>query len=57
MKIDNDFDALVMALRLAITAPDDDKAKEVIEYAELIAAGMSETEVARAKKASLAALE
>jgi hypothetical protein len=53
MTIDNDFDALVVALRLAINAPSDEKAKEVIQMAEQIAAGMSEFEVERAKKLAL----
>lgn len=53
MTIDNNFDALVTALRLAITAPNDEKAKEVIEMAKLMAAGMSEFEVERAKREAL----
>ena len=53
MTIDNDFDALVIALRLAIEAPNDEKAKQVIEMAEQIASGMSEFEVERAKKLAL----
>jgi hypothetical protein len=56
MTIDNEFDALVMALRLAVQAPSDEKAKEVIEIAEQIAAGMSEFEVERAKREAEKAL-
>ena len=48
--IDNDFDALVMALRLAVQAPTDEKAQEVIDIAERIAVGMSEFEIERAKR-------
>ena len=50
MQIDNEYDALVMALRLAIDAPDDEKAKACVAIAEQIASGMSEIDVARAKK-------
>ena len=49
-QIKNDYDALVEALRLSITAPDDDKAQECIEIAESIASNLTELEVARAKK-------
>jgi hypothetical protein len=56
MTIDNEFDALVMALRLAVQAPSDEKAKEVIQIAEQIAAGMSEFEVERAKREAEKAL-
>jgi hypothetical protein len=56
MTIDNNFDALVMALKLAIDAPSDEKAKEVSDMAEQIAAGMSEIEVERAKREALKAL-
>tara|TARA_R110002033_G_scaffold15382_1_gene43694 strand:- start:3344 stop:3529 length:186 start_codon:yes stop_codon:yes gene_type:complete len=50
MKISNDYDALVMALTLAITAPNDQKAAHCVEMAENIASGLSELEVERAKK-------
>jgi hypothetical protein len=56
MTIDNEFDALVMALRLAVQAPSDEKAKEVIEIAEQIAAGMPDFEVQRAKREAEKAL-
>ena len=56
MTIDNDFDALVIALRLAVQAPTDEKAQEVIEIAEQIAVGMSEFEVERAKREASKAL-
>jgi hypothetical protein len=56
MKIDNDFDALVMALKLAIDAPSEEQAEEVSDMAEQIAAGMSEIEVERAKREALKAL-
>lgn len=50
MKISNDYDALVMALTLAITASNDEKAAQCVEMAENIASGLSELEVERAKK-------
>lgn len=53
MEIQSDFDALVMALRLALTAPDDDKAQQVAEMAEQIAARMSDIDIARAKREAL----
>ena len=56
MEINNDFDALVTALRLAVQAPSDEKAKEVIEIAEQIASGMSGLEVERAKREAEKAL-
>ena len=49
-EIKNDYDALVEALRLAVTASDDDKSQECVEIAESIAANLTELEVARAKK-------
>lgn len=41
--------ALIMALRLAITAPDDDKAQQCIEIAEWLAADMTPEEVENAQ--------
>jgi hypothetical protein len=46
----NDFDALVLALQLAITAPDDAKAQECVNHAEQLAQGFSEIDVERAKR-------
>ena len=46
----NQFDALVLALKLAITAPDEGKAKECIKNAEELTQGLSEIEVERAKR-------
>tara|TARA_R100001377_G_scaffold78729_1_gene56594 strand:- start:251 stop:526 length:276 start_codon:yes stop_codon:yes gene_type:complete len=50
MKFSNEYNALVSALTLAITAPDDDKAAQCVEIAEQIAVNMSEIEVERAKR-------
>ena len=46
----NDYEALVLALRLAITAPSEAKAAECVAMAEGVAANLSELEVERAKK-------
>ena len=46
----NDFDALVLALQLAITAPDDATAQECVNHAEQLAQGFSEIDVERAKR-------
>ena len=52
-EITNDFDALVQALELAITAPSNEKAQEVTAIADSISRGMDELEVARAKKIAM----
>ena len=46
----NNYDALVLALGLAVTAPNEDKSKEVTAVAELIASQMEPLEIARAKR-------
>ena len=51
----NDFEAAVLALRLAITAPDDERANECVQIARGL--GLSELEMARAKKETLRQLE
>jgi len=48
--IENQFDALVMALALAISAPDEQKAQACISHAEQLAEGLSEITLERAKK-------
>ena len=48
-KVTNDYEALVMALRLAITAQTDDDAQKAVDLAIGFAANLSEIEVARAK--------
>ena len=50
MTIDNDYEALVMALRLAISAPDEDAAQKAVDLAIRFAENLSEFEVARAQK-------
>jgi hypothetical protein len=45
--------ALIMALRLAITAPDDDKARQCAEIAEWLAADMTPEQVERAQSIAL----
>ena len=44
------FQALVAALVLAVTAPSEEKASEALAIAEGLAGGLSEHEVARAKR-------
>ena len=48
--IKNDFEALVLAFKLAIAAPTKEKSKQATDLALLIASKMSELEVTRAKK-------
>lgn len=45
-----DYEALVLALKLAIDAPTDEKKDECVRIAEGIANNLSEHEVARAKR-------
>jgi hypothetical protein len=45
----HDYEALVMALTLAVTAPSEEQAVAVIEIAENIAERLTEEEVERAK--------
>ena len=53
-QIANDYDALVMALALALTAPSDEKAMEVAAQAELVARSLTPEDVTRAKAEALA---
>jgi hypothetical protein len=46
----SDYEALVLALTLAINAPTDEKAKDCSDMAESIANKLSELEVHKAKK-------
>ena len=48
-KLANDYEALVAALRLAISADTDERFQRAVALAEDFAAGLSEVEVARAK--------
>jgi len=48
------YEATVLALELAITAPTEEKARECSEMAEGIASGLSEAEVEKAKAQALA---
>ena len=52
-QIANDYDALVMALALALTAPSDEKAMEVAAQAELVARSLTPEDVTRAKVEAL----
>ncbi len=44
------YDALVQALVLAVTAPTEQQSARAVALGEQIAAGMPETDVARAKR-------
>tara|TARA_R100001460_G_scaffold2629_3_gene8414 strand:+ start:3756 stop:3926 length:171 start_codon:yes stop_codon:yes gene_type:complete len=48
--INNDFEALVLAFKLAITAPTKEKSKQATDLALSIASNMSELDIVRAKK-------
>jgi len=45
-----DYEALVLALTLAITAPTDEQAKDCADIADSIANKLSELEIHRAKR-------
>ena len=49
----NQTDALVLALKLALTASDEERTNMAVELAVDLSAGMSEFEVARCKKLAL----
>ena len=49
----NDVEALTLALRLAVTAPTDEKAEPVLEHADILASRMSLDEVNQAKAATI----
>ena len=46
----NDYEALVLALRLAVTAPTEEKSKQCLAMAEEFASKLNDLEVARAKR-------
>jgi hypothetical protein len=46
------YDALVFALEQAVHDPNEDRMREIVKMAEQIAAGMSEVDVQRAKRAA-----
>ena len=46
----NNYEALVLALRLAIDAPTEEQAQRAVAMAEDLASSLSELEVERAKK-------
>ena len=52
-EVENDFDALVLALRLAIDAPDEEKSAEICKTAHIISQSLSEFEVERAKREAI----
>tara|TARA_Y100001963_G_C6641604_1_gene381253 strand:- start:101 stop:292 length:192 start_codon:yes stop_codon:yes gene_type:complete len=46
----NDYEALVLALTLSITAPTEEKSKQCVDMAEELAMNLSEIEIQRAKR-------
>jgi|TARA_R110000868_G_scaffold184765_1_gene426407 hypothetical protein len=50
MEIENNYQALVAALKLAVTAPTDEQAQECVEMAEGFALSLSSEQIQRAKK-------
>ena len=50
MEIENDYQALVLALTLTVTAPTAAKAQECVEMAEGFALSLSPEKIERAKK-------
>ena len=50
MEIENDYQALVLALTLTVTAPTAAKAQECVEMAKSFASSLSIDEIERAKK-------
>lgn len=55
--ITNDYEALVVALRLAITAPTDDRSLKCITMANVLMARLSTEDVERAKAEALETLD
>ena len=53
MKIANNYEALVLALKLGITAQNDEQASRIDEHITLLAARMQPRELERAKAQAL----
>ena len=53
-QIDNNYDALVLALRLALSAPNDEKAHQAVDIANMLADKLSKKQVEAAKREALA---
>ena len=49
----NDYEALVLALTLSITAPTEEKSKQCVDMAEELAMNLSEIEIERAKREAM----
>jgi len=49
----NDYEALVLALTLSITAPTEEKSKQCVVMSEELATKLSEIEVERAKREAM----
>jgi len=57
MTIDNDEQALTLALALAVTAPDDSRSRRLAEIAETIATRLDHATVERCKQDALDFIE
>jgi len=53
----NDYEALVKALRLAVTAPTEEKSAKAVELAEGFASSLNEFDIARAKREAMEDLD
>ena len=53
MEIENNYQALVAALKLAVTAPTDEQAQECVEMAEGFASSLSPEKIELAKKEAI----
>jgi len=53
MKINNNIEALALALHLSIEAPTDEKSKEALNFAESLAECLNDIEIKQAKELAL----
>ena len=57
VKIENNAQALISAMVLAITAPNDKKSKQALEYVEAISSIMTPNEIEACKIATMLAVD
>ncbi len=55
--IENNYDALVQALTLALTAPTPEKQQQCVDLGEAFAATLSDAEIETAKSAALRSIQ
>jgi hypothetical protein len=53
-QLNNNYDALVLALRLALSAPDEQKAQQAVDIANVLAEKLSKKQIEAAKREALA---